>query len=463
DTWLTFQLYPDPTGISVRITPAAAPRSPAAPASGAPAGSTVSASPAEPVRVGSLYRLLELASTLTEAVGVRDVVDLAAGQLLPAFDAQALALLVIDAGRLRVIGHRGYPPELIDRLHGAPLLPSGSPAMLPADDHPAFFSSRAEMNRAHPYLVNLDDGMASWALLPLFISGRRLGTCVLAYDHPHHFTADERTLLTALGGLLAQALDRARLYDVKYQLAHGLQAALLPRALPRFPGLEVAARYLPATQGIDIGGDFYDLLCPDPTTAGAVIADVQGHNVTAAALMGQVRTAVHAHAGAAPDQVLARTNRLLCDLAPDLFTSCLYAHLDLAHHHALLANAGHPPPLLRHPDGRTEILDLPTGLLLGIDPAATYRTTRVPLPTGTLLVLYTDGLVESARTDLTEATERLADLLAATGHRPLDELADLLLDHAPRHHGHTDDVALLLLRPTAPAPVQDTAPPPTGP
>lgn len=144
----------------------------------------------------------------------------------------------------------------------------------------------------------------------------------------------------------------------------------------------MAARYLPATRGMDIGGDFYDLIRLGPTTAAAAIGDVQGHNVNAAALMGQVRTAVHATAGAAPDEVLARTNRLLTDLDPDLFTSCLYVHLDLGAHTACLATAGHPPPLLRHPDGTTEPLRLPPGLLLGIDPDAGYASTEIPLPPG---------------------------------------------------------------------------------
>ncbi|WP_158791300.1 PP2C family protein-serine/threonine phosphatase, partial [Streptomyces sp. NRRL WC-3549] len=137
---------------------------------------------------------------------------------------------------------------------------------------------------------------------------------------------------------------KRQLYDTKDRLAHSLQAHLLPHTLPRIAGLDIAARYLPATRGMGIGGDFYDVIRLDATTAAAAIGDVQGHNVNAAALMGQVRTAVHASAGAPPDEVLARTNRLLADLDPGLFTSCLYVHLDLAGNRARLATAGHPPP-----------------------------------------------------------------------------------------------------------------------
>ncbi|GGP94398.1 hypothetical protein GCM10010215_20230 [Streptomyces virginiae] len=139
-----------------------------------------------------------------------------------------------------------------------------------------------------------------------------------------------------------------------------------------------------------IGGYLYDLI-HTPTATTAAIGDVQGHN-TAVFLMGQVRTAVQAHAtaSASPGDLLARTNRLLTDLDARLFTSSLIAQLDLAHHRARLATAGHPPPLLRHPDGRTEFLRLPPELVLGIDPEADYPTTEITLPPGSALLVYSD-------------------------------------------------------------------------
>ncbi|MFJ7949531.1 GAF domain-containing protein [Streptomyces sp. NPDC096354] len=140
---------------------------------------------------------------------------------------------------------------------------------------PAFFATFADLKRAYPPAV-LQDHMAAWVFLPLTASGRTLGSMVLAYDQPRPFTAEERAILTSIAGLVAQALERARLYDAQYQLAHSLQAALLPHALPPVPGLDLAARYLPATHGVDIGGDFYDLIRLDETNATAAIGDVQG-------------------------------------------------------------------------------------------------------------------------------------------------------------------------------------------
>jgi serine phosphatase RsbU (regulator of sigma subunit) len=290
--------------------------------------------------------------------------------------------------------------------------------------------------------------MAAWAYLPLIASGRPVGTCVLSYAEPHVFPADERAVLTSLSGLIAQALERALLYDAKHQLAHGLQAALLPHSLPSLPLIEAAARYLPATQGMDIGGDFYDLV-PTHGGAAAVIGDVQGHNVTAAGLMGQLRTAVRAYTtvGQAPEEVMRSTNRLLFDLGTELFASCLYMRLDPEREVAVMARAGHPPPLLRRPDGKVRVLDLAGGPLLGIDASATYPTTEVPLAPGSVLALYTDGLIESPGVDIEDALADLGRRLAETGDQPLDALADSLVRHgATASQERLDDVALLLLR-----------------
>ncbi|MCX4847474.1 SpoIIE family protein phosphatase [Streptomyces sp. NBC_00893] len=438
DRWLSFQLHSNASGTSVRITPA-----PTASAENTPEPQ-YTASPTTPSRARELYHLLHLAATLTEAVGVQDVVDRVPRQIMPAFGIQALAVMTAEEGRLRIIGHLGYTTELMDRFDATPLTSSTPAVRVLATGIPAFFATFADLRRAYPP-ATLQDNMAAWAFLPLTASGRTVGSMVLAYDRPHPFAAEERAILTSIAGLVAQALERARLYDAQYQLAHSLQAALLPHALPLVPGLDLAARYLPTTHGVDIGGDFYDLIRLDETNAAATIGDVQGHNVNAAALMGQVRTAVHATAGASPGEVLARTNRLLTDLDPGLFTSCLYIHLDLAHHRARLATAGHPPPLLRHPDGHAEVLDVPPGLVLGIDPTADYTTTEIPLPPGAVLALYTDGLVETPGVDIEDAIGRLADHLARVPGRTAESLADNLVHHATQCAPRNDDIALLVI------------------
>ncbi|MFJ2823240.1 SpoIIE family protein phosphatase [Streptomyces toxytricini] len=469
-----FDLHPDDSGISVRIT---AGDGPAAPAGGAlgpdvavepppppPPARPESAADAAarppaasepggeqqvapgPSRATALYQLMHLAASLTEAAHAQDVVDKAADQLVPALGAQAMALLVEEERRLRIVGHRGYTDELMTRYDGLPVTAPSATTEVIRTRTPLFFESPAALLAAYPGF-DIEDGMGAWGFVPLITSNRPVGCLVLAYSRPRPFAAGEKAVLISLAGLIAQALERARLYDSAYQLARSLQTGLLPHDLPHVPRLEVAARYLPAGHGLDIGGDFYDLIHIDGTTAAAAIGDVQGHNVGAAALMGQVRTAVHASAGAPPAEVLARTNRLLTDLEPGLFTSCLYAHIDLGRHRARLATAGHPPPLLRRADGTAEVVALPPGLLLGIDPDAGYTAAEIPFEPGSLLALYTDGLVESPALDIEETIAGVAAHLARTaGDRPLEAVADDLLSHARGRVPATDDIALLLLR-----------------
>ncbi|GGR92358.1 MULTISPECIES: SpoIIE family protein phosphatase [Streptomyces] len=437
--WLWFRLYPSTTGLSVRVSRAHS-------VTDAPHGARQAAP--GPSRLMTISQVLGLAGALTEAVGVRDVVQLVWDEVAPAVGSQAMAILGSEGGRMRVLGHRGYrDPHIVERFEGLPLAERTPGTQALSTGVPAFFDSRAQLERLYPSRHETPDGFAAWAYLPLIASGRPVGTCVLAYAEPHVFPADERAVLTSLGGLIAQALERARLYDAKHSLAHGLQQALLPHSLAPLPGIEAAARYLPATHGMEIGGDFYDLVPARPLPA-AVIGDVQGHNVTAAGLMGQIRTGVRAYTtvGQAPHEVISSTNRLLIDLGAELFASCLYLRLDPAHGRAVMARAGHPPPLLRRPDGKVRVLDLAGGPLLGIDASAVYPTTEVSLAPGSVLVLYTDGLVESRGVDIEDALADLGGLLADVGDQPLESLADEVVRHSVAARERVDDVAVLLLR-----------------
>ncbi|MGW4298673.1 SpoIIE family protein phosphatase [Streptomyces sp. NPDC004376] len=439
DQWLSFRLYPSTTGLSVRITrvKVLTERAREAARSGTP-----------PPRLVTISQLLSLTGALTEAVAVRDLVRLVADELGPAVGSRALVLLGSQEGRLRVLGHQGYrDARAVEHYDGLPLS-ARSPGTQALDSGvPAFFESVEHLERLYPSGRELRDGFAAWAYLPLVASGRPVGTCVLAYAEPHVFRAEERAVLTSLGGLIAQALERALLYDAKHRLAHGLQSALLPHSLAPPPGIEAAARYLPATRGMEIGGDFYDLV-PTRPLAAAVIGDVQGHNVTAAALMGQIRTGVRAYTavGQAPEEVMDSINRLLLDLGADLFASCLYLRLDPARGRAVMARAGHPPPLLRRPDGRVRVLDLAGGPLLGIDAGAVYPTTEVSLTPGSVLALYTDGLVESPGVDIEDALVELGAVFAEAGAGPLESVADELVRHGASGRERVDDVAVLLLR-----------------
>lgn len=447
DEWLVFSLHPGAqgmTGWASRVRqPVPAGTGPGAPVTveGPPISS---APPPAAPRVGSLYRVLTLGSALTEAATADEVFDAVAEQLLPAFGGQKLAIAVVEEQRLHLLAQRGYSQRFLARFEGTPLH-----ARLPVTDAltsgvPLFVESREQLRESYPGIMVGHTN--SWAFLPLIASNHPVGACILGFDDIHRFPDEERGVLTALGGLIGQALERARLYDAEFALARGLQDALLPHRLPTLPGLHVTGRYLPGTRGMDIGGDWYDVI-PTGDEVALIVGDVEGHNVPAAAAMGQLRSAMRAFvaAGHRPSDVAAGTNRLHMDLDPVLLASCCYAQLHPRSGIVRIVRAGHLPPLLRLPDGRTKILDVPGGPLLGIDATARFPESELRLAPGTVLALYTDGLIERRDSDIGSDVERLRGSLARLGGGGLDDLADgLLRDACHASPDRADDVALLL-------------------
>ncbi|MFI5675427.1 SpoIIE family protein phosphatase [Streptomyces cellulosae] len=288
-------------------------------------------------------------------------------------------------------------------------------------------------------------GSGGLAVLPLPAEGGVAGVCLVGWDQPHEFVPEERTLLTATAALIGQALKRAHAHDAEQELATMLQRSLLPRRLPELPGCTAVARYLPARRGLQVGGDWYDVIALSEERVALVIGDVQGHSAGAATIMGQMRTAVRAYAveGHPPDVVVSYANRLLVGMETDLFATCCYVELDLEEGNTLFVRAGHLAPLLRHPDGQTEEVQVEGGLPLGVLAEAEFPMTAVTLSPGTVLALVTDGLVEAVDLPLDEGMRRTRTALAAADPADPGRMADELLGDAGRRE---DDVALLLLR-----------------
>ncbi|MEU6589848.1 SpoIIE family protein phosphatase [Streptomyces sp. NPDC046881] len=287
-------------------------------------------------------------------------------------------------------------------------------------------------------------GPGGLAVLPLPAGSRMAGACLVGWDRPHEFAPDERALLTACAGLAGQALLRAHAFDAEHELVGMLQRTLLPRRLPKLPGAVAVARYLPTTAGLEVGGDWYDVIPLADNHVALVIGDVQGHNAGAATLMGQMRTALRAYAaeGHTPDVVVAHANRLLLDMETDLFATCAYVDVDIEQGTAWCVRAGHLQPVLRHPDGTAEIVQAEGGPPLGVLAQAEFPMTPLRLQPGTVLALTTDGLVEHPGVDLDAGMDRMARRLSAADPAHLGLVADALLSGA--HRG--DDVALLLVR-----------------
>ncbi|MDO0909448.1 SpoIIE family protein phosphatase [Streptomyces sp. DT2A-34] len=419
-----------------------------------PAGLPEAHGPPEPAGAPSLsplYRPIVLAIALTEAVTARQVSAVVMRELLPAFGGRRLAIYLLQERHLYLAWETGFPKGFLapfegvgldERLPGVETLTSG---------RPLFFDSMQQLADAYPGIA-LDATEGARAFLPLIASGRAVGSCILGFDRPRSFSTEERTVLTAMAGLIAHAMEKAQRYESEAALARGLQQALLPRRLSQHPLVETTGRYLPGTQGMEVGGDWYDVVAAGDGLA-LVIGDVQGHGVQAAATMGQLRSAVRAFAlgDRPPDEVMSGTNRLLIDLDAGLFASCCYIRLDPATGVAQAAVAGHLPPLLRRPDGRTHVVDLPGGVVLGVDPQAQYPVAELRMEPGAVLALYTDGLVERPGVDIDDGISALRVALAKAGApgarrggRLLAGVADRLTVTARHTADRPDDIALLL-------------------
>ncbi|MEU4173304.1 ATP-binding SpoIIE family protein phosphatase [Streptomyces sp. NPDC026665] len=399
-----------------------------------------------PLTAPLMYHLHKLALLLTAAQRTSDAAVLVLERALPVFHAQAIAISLIDADRLRVVGASGCSREFLRTLNGLPLT-----APVPETEAIAGMrrivcrpeQTRGRMLEGNAAMTAAVDDDGSWTVLPLIASGKPVGACSLGFASSDDVALAEHGVLTALATLLGQTFERTQLHDAQHALADKLQQALLPRLLLQPPGVVATSRYVPTAGGIDLGGDWYDLISLPDHGVAAVVGDVQGHNTTAAVVMGQVRSAVRAYAteGHDPVTVLSRTNRLMLDLDTGLFATCCCVWLDPSTGTATIATAGNPAPYLHAPDGSQPLGPIDIGVPLGIETDPEYQATEVLLQPGTLLALYTDGLDSTGK----GAPQALEEAFRAS-ESELELLGDRIVGQGDGHRGYSDDVALLLLR-----------------
>ncbi len=429
------------------------------------AASVADAKPAERFSTTTplIYHLHKLANALIGTVRTEEAAELVLERVTNGFNAQAMAITLIEGDRLRVIGARGCSREFLRDLDGRSLgrssLETDAVTQMRQivrgthnqdEERPGglgeFGRLRDTREAGEP---RAEDGEECvWAVLPLLAGGHAIGSCSIGFRPDRTTVITEHSVLIALATLLGQTFERTRLYDAQHALAQKLQQALLPRMLPQRAGVLTTTRYVPTSGGIELGGDWYDLInLPDGSIA-AVIGDVQGHNISAAVVMGQLRSAVRAYAaeGHDPGTVLSRTNRLLVELDTDRFATCCCVWLDPGTGVAEIVSAGHHQPLIRFPDGHYQAREVQTGIPMGIEPDIHYRSTKVTLEPGTLVALYTDGLVDADDPD-DERSMRISleDALAGSGGE-LETLGDLMIGGISKLPARADDAALLLLR-----------------
>lgn len=334
----------------------------------------------------------------------------------------------------------------------------------------------------------VDDGLHALIAVPLRARGGILGVVGLwRADASAPFDEDDLAFAEELVAHAAVCLDNARRYTREHAMAVTLQQSLLPRGLPEQRALTVAHRYLLASSGVS--GDWFDVIPLPGARVALVVGDVVGHGLHAAATMGRLRTAVHNFSSLdlPPDELLGHLDELVTSIdhvdhtgpadgtrpaddaahavhadhggfadgtavaatgtaggaPPVTGATCLYAIYDPVESRCVLARAGHPPPLLVRPDGTVEVPDAPAGLPLGVT-GLPFEAVEFPMPAGSRLVLYTDGLINQGTRDLDAGLDRLADTLRGPLRTP-DETCRAVLD-ALVGQRPDDDVALLVAR-----------------
>jgi GAF domain-containing protein len=386
---------------------------------------------AEQRHAAQLAALQEVVTRMAGAADVAAVVDAATTIGPTAVEAHAAAVVVQNGGEtLDVLTADGATRRRVAALLADP----GCPIPAVIGGGPATTVREESLREA-------------WVVVPFTGSAVIPGAVVLRYPDPPPAGGRAEALRTTLAEAVGQAVARVVAVDREHVVAVKLQQALLGRP-DAPPGLQVQTLYRPSTIGMDVGGDWFDVIALPDGRIGLVIGDVAGHSLAAAAAMGQIRSTVRTLAPLLPNpaRLLRTVETYLDDIENAEGTSMFYAVLDQDTGRLRYSCAGHPPPVLLPPDGRPEFLDGGLGPLLGVEPAdrVDRGVAEADLPVGHTLVLFTDGLVERPDEDLSVGLRRLTwALTTAPPPRGTTAAMRAVSQHLLADHDGRDDVAIL--------------------
>jgi PAS domain S-box-containing protein len=406
-----------------------------------------------------LTTLAEVSAALSGTLDVSEALGLLADHVVPAL-ADWCAVDVREPQGVRRVAAAHRDPakeEVLRRIR--PVFPSyggaavarvldgGAPVLLEHVDEEVLGRVGGPPERV---TMLREVGITSEIIVPLQARGRVLGALSMAVaDDVRSYDRSDLELAVDIGQRAGLAVDNARLYSREHDVAVALQRSMLS-AVPDLPGLQISAHYFAGSDRADVGGDWYDVVPLPDGAIGVAIGDVMGHDLIAAAAMGQLRSVLRSYAweGHRPAEVLDRLDRLVQGLGMAQLATCVYGRLEPAEGGATLryANAGHLPPVVQGRDGEVRILDEGKSVLIGAPGIAGRTDAEAFVGHGSTLILYTDGLVEDRETDVEDGIAHLCSLVAA--HDPalgVDALCDTLLDElldGPRQ----DDAAVIAVR-----------------
>lgn len=422
------------------------------------------ADPAEQLR-----RLLRVADVALSHLSPEDLLDELLVRVREILDADTAAVLLLNkqTSELVATAAKGLEEEVEQGVRIP--LGKGFAGRVAAERRPVVIGRVDHRNVLNPILR--EKGVSSLIGVPLLVRGEVLGVLHVGTLTPRTFTDADAELLQLVAERVALGLH-VRLYEQERRMTETLQRTFLPESLPEVPGLRLTAKYLPATDP-GIGGDWYDVFVLRSGAVALAMGDVSGHGLRAAALMGRIRNALRACALEVenPSEAVDRLDRLMEPLDVTDIVTLLFGVVDTELSEFRFVSAGHVPPLLIKPDGRSSFADDDWGNPpLGIGHLQPFREHIVPLEAGTSLLLYTDGLVERRDESLSEGLERLRGVSAPMrlspnpaeaiesairslldGREPADDIALLLVDLEAESTGidlriAADPAALVALR-----------------
>jgi serine phosphatase RsbU (regulator of sigma subunit) len=322
-------------------------------------------------------------------------------------------------------------------------LRAGTPLLISSVDEESLTRIASSPERVAPGLAA---GVRSYLMVPLLARGAVLGGAeFIRMSDREPFTEADVALAEDLVARAALCMDNARLYRRERETALTLQRSLLPQEVHRTLGMEIAYRYLPSSVVSEVGGDWFDVVPLSCGRVALVVGDVMGHGIRAAATMGQLRTVARTLAtlDMEPEQVLSRLDETAASSGDDQFATCVCVVYDPVERSGVVACAGHLPPVIVAPDGSTRLMELPPGVPLGVG-GVPFESVEFVLADGSILALYTDGLVERRGQDIGQGIDLLRRTLAGRG-RSLEATCDAVLA-ALGADGAEDDVAVLMAK-----------------
>jgi serine phosphatase RsbU (regulator of sigma subunit)/anti-sigma regulatory factor (Ser/Thr protein kinase) len=392
-------------------------------------------------------RLQRTTAALARARTPQDVAGVVITEGVAALGASGGGLLVPagDGEHISVPGVVGYGAELAAALSSERLDAPLPAATALRTGEAIWIESPEERDSRFPVLRAFEASSVAMCAVPLIVGDRLLGALRFSFETVKLFDEDERAFVNALAALTAQTLQRTELYESERQATLELQRALLPQLVTGVSGWDVAAHYSPAG-GQEAGGDFYDVIPLADGRLAAVVGDVMGRGLEAAAAMAQVRSTIRAYAidNPNPAVVFSRVDAFFQALELDQLVTALYLLVDSTGSTVQLASAGHLPPLLVTPDG-CQLVEVDNGLPFGVA-ADERRVSTVSLAPGASVVAITDGLVERRGEDIDEGVNRLVEVCGSGGRLDVDDLLKLVVESSSTQGMHDDDVTVLVLR-----------------